>query len=154
MRKCTVTNCNRKLTSNLGFCAMHFKRWIRNGTTDSLYCRSPKGTICVTLYCTNVGPLIRGYCDSCYRMLLKRGNTDRQKAPNGCGNSRGYRYITAGGVKQLEHRQVMSVSLKRELTVFEVVHHIDGNKLNNDLYNLQLFSSQSDHMKHHHKEKS
>jgi len=38
----------------------------------------------------------------------------------------------------LEHRLVMEQSLGRPLEEHETVHHIDGDKLNNDLSNLQL----------------
>lgn len=49
----------------------------------------------------------------------------------------------------LEHRLVMEKKIGRFLTKDEVVHHIDGNKQNNDISNLQLFSSHSEHMKDH-----
>ncbi len=38
----------------------------------------------------------------------------------------------------LVHRLVMAESLGRNLTTKETVHHIDGDKLNNELSNLQL----------------
>jgi len=37
-----------------------------------------------------------------------------------------------------EHRLVMEQHLGRKLTFYEVVHHIDGDKYNNDLSNLEL----------------
>lgn len=46
----------------------------------------------------------------------------------------------------LEHRLVMEQHLGRFLLPEEVVHHIDGNPSNNDINNLQLFASQSDHI--------
>ena len=45
----------------------------------------------------------------------------------------------------LEHRLVMAESLGRPLKRQEVVHHIDGNNLNNELSNLLLLPSQSMH---------
>ncbi len=46
----------------------------------------------------------------------------------------------------LEHRLVMEQYLGRYLLPDEVVHHKDGNPSNNDIGNLELFSSQSEHI--------
>lgn len=54
----------------------------------------------------------------------------------------------------LEHRLVMEKYLGRYLKPKESVHHIDGNKLNNSITNLKLFSTESEHQKHHHKLKT
>jgi len=51
----------------------------------------------------------------------------------------------ARGYAILEHRLVAAESLGRPLKVGEVVHHIDGNNLNNDISNLLLLSSQAHH---------
>ena len=48
----------------------------------------------------------------------------------------------------LEHIIVMEKHLGRYLTDIEVVHHRDGNKLNNDISNLQLFPNSSEHIKY------
>lgn len=45
----------------------------------------------------------------------------------------------------LKHRLVMAESLGRPLKQQEVVHHIDGNNLNNELSNLLLLPSQAMH---------
>ena len=50
-----------------------------------------------------------------------------------------------------QHRLVMERSIDRILSRKEVVHHIDKNKANNDISNLQLFASQSEHLAHHHR---
>lgn len=47
-----------------------------------------------------------------------------------------YRY-TVGGLK---HRKVMEEHLGRKLRRDEIVHHKDGNKLNNDIANLQVMT--------------
>lgn len=48
-----------------------------------------------------------------------------------------------------EHRQIVETLLGRPLKTGEVVHHLDGNKHNNDPENLVALPSQSVHCKAH-----
>ena len=47
------------------------------------------------------------------------------------------------------HRRVMEQMIGRRLQRTEIVHHSDGNRMNNNPSNLELFESISAHMKHH-----
>lgn len=47
-----------------------------------------------------------------------------------------------------EHRLVMAEALGRLLDSQEVVHHIDGDPLNNERANLEVFSTNADHLRH------
>lgn len=53
-----------------------------------------------------------------------------------------------------EHRLMMEKKLDRYLTTNEQIHHIDGDKQNNNINNLRLFSSASQHTSNYWKEKS
>lgn len=68
----------------------------------------------------------------------------------------GYKYICIkqdGKTKSyLEHRWLMEQKLGRKLHTDEVVHHINENKLDNRLENLEIIS-RKDHSSHHAKEK-
>ena len=48
-----------------------------------------------------------------------------------------------------EHRLVMEKHLGRYLNFKEEIHHIDGNKLNNNIKNLKLFKNKNEHMRFH-----
>ena len=48
-----------------------------------------------------------------------------------------------------EHRCIAEAVLGRKLQKGEVVHHLDGNKRNNNPGNLMVFSSQKEHARYH-----
>jgi len=96
-----------------------------------------------------------------YALGLKKARTgpkSGERHPDWKGGvtiRKGYRLIympehpnAINGRYVAEHRLVMEQKLGRHLTRKEVVHHIDGDPLNNDLSNLVLFRTNGDHLKH------
>ena len=88
-----------------------------------------------------------GWCRTHYMRHRRGANVDApipKRAPKGSGwhNSHyGYRILTFDGKKIAEHRHVMEQALGRELTKDETVHHKNGDRQDNRLENLELWSS-------------
>jgi hypothetical protein len=65
-------------------------------------------------------------------------------------------YVTKKGYRRYKnsgtyvHRRKKKKKLGRKLKPKEVVHHIDGNPLNNSPNNLKVYRNQSEHMRKEH----
>lgn len=83
----------------------------------------------------------------------KRPEISGENHPNYKGGwiEKGYRYISVEGVQKPEHRYFVEKNVGRTLTDDEVVHHKNGNKLDNRLENLEVMT-RAEHMIHHYEE--
>jgi hypothetical protein len=87
-----------------------------------------------------------GYCHNHNYVVSnarRRGFKEpRSKRKSGSGglNSAGYMVLTINGVKVMEHRLIMSEALGRPLLDHETVHHINGDRSDNRIENLELWS--------------
>lgn len=92
----------------------------------------------------------------CSRRCLWDANAKRTPHNKGSGvgwvDKRGYRwiYVNENGrqVAKREHRHVMELHLGRKLSPEELVHHINENKADNRIENLEI-ESWSSHTAHH-----
>jgi hypothetical protein len=116
---------------------MHYKRLLKHGTTDrALY-------ICKVDGC-NFKREGLGYCQSHYRRFKKYndplGGPPSPVRGNRKIDKQGYVIIYINGVSYREHRYVMELHLNRSLTKDESVHHRNGDRSDNRISNLELWS--------------
>ena len=78
--------------------------------------------------------------------VFNKGEYRRRNAEAKRGKGSGKSYVKYNGVH--EHRLIAEKKIGRPLEPGEIVHHIDGNKRNNDPSNLEVMS-QSEHIKEH-----
>jgi hypothetical protein len=109
------------------------------------------------LYCKPCGYIHRSRPSGLKYTLHKENPTSFKngRTPINKGTSKpyydrsiGYLKIRNNGNQMKHHRYVLEKALGRKLQENEIVHHIDHNKLNNDISNLKIMT-RSEHMKLH-----
>lgn len=96
-------------------------------------------------------------CQSCAKtdennpMRFRYGPENHNYSGGYVSRSLGYRIVQVKGEKMYEHRHLMEEHLGRKLESHEEVHHINGDKTDNKMSNLQLLKNHGTHMRRHRK---
>lgn len=140
MKTCTVEGCARKHAAN-GLCLMHYKRFRKYGTTEL-----PEREIKLCLYCSRQA-VTKGMCDAHRQMDARHGDplhADKKRAALEplYVDKQGYLAVRGKGGHNV-HRIITNAKPG------QVVHHIDDDKLNNDLSNLYICENQAKHASAH-----
>lgn len=132
---------NRKLHELRGKKPMYFiafKSGLNPETLRSMECRGNVSVPALYWYCK----LFNANADE-----LLDNKVDKRVTYYKTGK-KPYKKVTVNGRQLMEHRAIMAKILGRDILPDEVVHHKDGNKLNNSPENLTVIKK-SDHSKIH-----
>lgn len=144
MNTCKCDWCTDSIHAK-GYCKYHYGQ-VSEGKAPSKRTRLNKGE---NVHCSFSGcdrpHCAKGYCSGHYRQLNNKEPLRplRSMAKFGSGwiNSHGYKQVIVDKKTIPEHRHVMEVKLGRKLFPHENVHHINGDKLDNRIENLELWST-------------
>ena len=149
---CGVPACGRPAVTR-GWCHGHYLRWSRTGDVQpDRPLRRPAQLVCSSTDCHRPAHA-RGLCQSHARRAREGEQTyDRPvRVTTGDGwVSHGYyclpvpahlRWLTRGRAAEAEHRLVVALRLGRPLEPDEVVHHRNGDRLDNASDNLELWTT-------------
>lgn len=148
---CIAPGCEEPMDAK-DLCHGHFQRLDRHGVVDLSPLRKGK-SVCKVEGCERPAGQ-RGFCPAHYKRVLKYGHPQadipiREVSGTGYVNHgyyivpvpKRFRHLSNGDSSLPEHRFVVAKHLGRPLRKDENVHHINGDKLDNRLENLELWST-------------
>lgn len=144
--KCTLPGCENKHASK-GYCNTHYTRLRKHGSVYALKRPQAHNCECSVSNCKQPANT-RGMCRIHAKRHRRYGRTHLVTRKRGTGTiHRGYKKFRINGIDIPEHRLVWE---KHNGPIPEgyVIHHKDGNGLNNSIENLEMMT-RAEHVRHH-----
>lgn len=159
--KCSVEECENEATrKGACLCEKHYMRLRRYGDVSTTYLYQPdkrtsRNRGCQIEGCKN--PIhARELCAMHYQRKGDKGSNLRRKAEHGEGsiNAYGYRVLCLDGRRVMQHRLVAEKALGKPLPPGAIVHHLNGNRLDNRPCNLVICPDEAYHKLLHRRQKA
>lgn len=138
MTTCAFESCSER-SERREWCLAHYRKLRREGRIEVKTRRSE----CGVKGCPHPHEA-KGFCETHYYAWKRYGDPLtqlRERKGDGSVTQEGYRCLVVEGVRIFEHRLVMSKFLERPLSETEFVHHKNGDRLDNRIENLELWST-------------
>jgi hypothetical protein len=154
---CVVPKCQNPSLSK-GYCSKHYQRFKRWGNPIST-AQIGRKKMGQEIQCVRCGKSVyktqrylNGKARFCSRKCAFEHRRGEIRVPlidrHWSLTAKGYLFTMLRGKRILQHRWIVERALKRSLSPTEIVHHVNGNKLDNRLENL-LVCDKNQHGKGH-----